>query len=56
MNYQDLIKKVAEFHNTTPEDVDREIQAALLQSGYECSPETAIALMSAKVKKTINSN
>ena len=49
-----LMLQVAKEHNTTPEEVEREILAAIHAAGLELSPEQFIALCTAKVKSELD--
>ena len=50
MNYKQMLKIIAKTHNTTPEEVDREMRAAIKTAGYDISPEVFISLVVGKVK------
>ena len=54
MNYKKLLNLVATEHNTTPEEVDREMRNAINAAGYNMEPELFIALVTAKVKGQMN--
>lgn len=56
MRYQRLLEQVAKENNTTPEEVEIEMQKALQIAGYDIEPEIFIALAASKVKKTIYRN
>ena len=56
MNYDALLKTIADKYNTTPEDVDKNIKQAIELSGHNITPELFINLCAEKVKKTINRN
>lgn len=56
MSYNELLEAVAKKENTTPEEVDKEMRAALKMAGREMDPALFISLVSAKVKKTICRN
>ena len=55
MNYQQLLQKVAKEFQTTPEEVEKEMRKALVESGILMSPRAFIALASAKIKKDYKS-
>jgi len=50
MNYQKLLKQVAEHFNTTPAEVEKEMKIAIALSGHEMSPEEFIKMCVSKVK------
>ncbi|MGN0569922.1 MAG: hypothetical protein ACI4N4_05385 [Candidatus Fimenecus sp.] len=56
MNYQKILEQLAREHNTTPDEIEREMRKALHASGYEIEPAMFIALAATKAKKTIYSN
>lgn len=56
MNYQEILEQIAKNHNTTSEEIEREMHEALHIAGYDIEPEIFIAIASAKVKKTIYRN
>lgn len=45
-----MLKIIAKTHNTTPEEVDKEMRAAIKTAGYDISPEVFISLAAEKVK------
>ena len=51
VNYKALLQLVAAEHNTTPEEVEAEMQAAINATGLDISPQLFIALCAAKIKK-----
>ena len=53
MNYQELLQETAKEFGTTPQQVDREMRAAIKAAGYDVSPEVFISLTAAKVKNKI---
>lgn len=53
MSYQELLEQVAREHNTTPEEIDREMRTALQLAGYDIEPAMFIVLAIDKAKKTI---
>ncbi|MGN1160636.1 MAG: hypothetical protein ACI4SX_00155 [Candidatus Fimenecus sp.] len=56
MNYQKLLERLAREHNTTPDEIEREMRKALQAAGHNIEPAMFIALAAAKAKKTIYSN
>lgn len=54
MNYKNLIKQIAEIHNTTPNEVDTQIRKAIRDAGYDLEPKEFILMIMQKVKKQIN--
>lgn len=50
MNYKQMLKIIAKTHNTTPEEVDKEMRVAIKTAGYDISPEVFISLAAEKVK------
>jgi hypothetical protein len=56
MNYQKMLNEVAKIHNTTVDDVEREMKIALEASGLNISPKEFIKITSKTVKKTISRN
>lgn len=56
MDYNQVLRIIADENNTTPQEVETEIKKAIKAAGYDMSPQTFISLCVAKVKKTINSN
>lgn len=53
MNYKNLIKQIAEIHNTTPNEVDTQIRKAIRLSGYDMKPEVFISMLMQKVKQEL---
>ena len=51
MNYKALLKKVARENHTTPEEVDREMRAAIQAAGYNISTECFISLVAENINK-----
>ena len=56
MNYQKLLEQLAREHNTTPDEIEREMSKALQAAGYNIKPAMFIALAATKAKRTIYSN
>ena len=55
MNYQKLLEQLAREHNTTPDEIEREMRKALQAAGYNIKPAMFIALAATKAKRTIYS-
>lgn len=53
MEYEKLLEIIAQEHNTTPKEVDKEIKLAIKSAGLDMPPEMFIALNAAKVKNDI---
>lgn len=47
---------MAKDNNTTPKEVENEMQKALQAAGFDIEPSVFIALAATKVKKTIYRN
>ena len=56
MRYQRLLERIAKENNTTPDEVEKEMQEALKAAGYDIEPAVFIALAASKVEKTIYRN
>lgn len=50
MNYKTMLLLVANEHNTTPDEAEKEIKQAIKAAGIDISPQPFIALCSAKAK------
>lgn len=50
MSYKTLLKKIAKEHNTTPEEVDKEMREAIKYTGMDVEPEVFISMMASKVR------
>lgn len=48
-----IYEKVAQQHNTTPEEVEKEMQNAIRATGIEMDPEVFINLVAKSVMKKI---
>ena len=51
MKYKKILREVAREYNTTPEEVDSEIRAAIKAAGLNMSPQLFISMCATKVKK-----
>lgn len=51
--FEKLLEVVAKEHNTTPDEVEREIKAAINAAGLDLTPQAFIALCTARVKAQI---
>ena len=51
MKYKKLLREVAKEHNTTPNEVDAEIRAAIKAAGLNVPPQIFITMCAEKVKK-----
>lgn len=56
MHYNSLLEEIAKENNTTPKEVEFEMQKALQAAGFDIEPSVFIALATAKAKKTIYRN
>lgn len=54
MEYEKILKIIALENNTTSEEVDKEIKAAIKSAGLDMPPELFIALTAAKIKNDMN--
>lgn len=54
MHYNSLLEKIAKENNTTPKEVEIEMQKTLQAAGFDIEPLVFIALAATKVKKTIS--
>ncbi len=48
--YKDILKSVVAQYNTTPEEVDAEIRAAIREAGLNVPPEIFIGMTALKAK------
>ena len=51
MNYKKMLQLVAKEYNTTPDEVEAEINEAIKAAGLDMSPQLFISLCVAKVRK-----
>lgn len=51
MNYQSILELLAKKHNTTSEEIEKEMREALHLAGYDIEPAMFIALASVKAEK-----
>ncbi len=53
MTYKDLLESAAREFNTTPDEIEKEMSAAVKSAGLNISPELFIALAAQETKKRI---
>ena len=51
MNYQEIIKQLAEKENVSVKEIEKEMQTAINYAGLDCSAEEFIKTVSATVIK-----
>ncbi len=49
MNYKEILSKIAKENNTTPFEVEREMQSALRMANIDCNAEEFIAMVSGMI-------
>lgn len=54
MKYTTLLEVLAKENKTTPEEVEREMQFAIREVGYNIEPAIFISLIAEKVKRKIS--
>ena len=52
-NYERIILRVADEYKTTPEEVENEMNKALIAAGLNITPELFIAICSSKTKNML---
>ena len=55
MNYEQLLRVIAKKYNTTPDEVEKEIKAAIKATGLDVTPQLFIAICATKVKRDYKS-
>ena len=53
MTYKDILESAAREFNTTPDEIEKEMSAAVKSAGLNISPELFIALAAQETKKRI---